>query len=414
MSRRAWVYFIAVGVIWGLPYFFIRIAVRDLEPATLIFLRTALASLILVPIRHPTPTLAEPARPPAGRSSPTPPARWRSRGCLLGDRRTEGDEFIRRAGDRHRPADRSADWRGCLATNVSVVAVSAGLFLGLVGVAVLVGVDVRGDSVVSIVELFGCTVGYATAPIIVSRRLVDVPTFEVVTASVAPHGPRLPALRRHAPARRTCTRRGGLVGRRARRRLHAIAFMFFFALIKEAGPTRARCRHLPQPGDRLAARRDAPSTSRSPLGIAIGFPMILVGSILGTWRDRGRGPAPVCRALRVARRVRGTVATGSLKRRESRARSAGASAITSTESTRARGGPRPAPGDRRRDGVRIPSKTASTPPVGEVAHPTVEPESDAPRAAQLARKKTFCTRPETRTRTRSRSARGSSTDSVVE
>ncbi len=49
MSRRAWAQFCGISVIWGLPYFFIRLAVRDLDPGTLVFFRTGLASLILLP-----------------------------------------------------------------------------------------------------------------------------------------------------------------------------------------------------------------------------------------------------------------------------------------------------------------------------------------------------------------------------
>ena len=50
MSRRGWVLFIAMGVIWGMPYLFIKIAVEHLNPASVVFLRTAVAALLLTPI----------------------------------------------------------------------------------------------------------------------------------------------------------------------------------------------------------------------------------------------------------------------------------------------------------------------------------------------------------------------------
>ena len=50
MSRRGWVLFLAMSVLWGLPYLMIRVAVRQLDPATLVFARTAVASLILLPL----------------------------------------------------------------------------------------------------------------------------------------------------------------------------------------------------------------------------------------------------------------------------------------------------------------------------------------------------------------------------
>jgi len=37
-------------LIWGIPYLFIRIAVGELTPATLVFLRTGVAAVVLLPI----------------------------------------------------------------------------------------------------------------------------------------------------------------------------------------------------------------------------------------------------------------------------------------------------------------------------------------------------------------------------
>ena len=50
MSRRGWILFVAMSVIWGVPYLMIRVAVRELTPATLVFGRTAIAALLLTPI----------------------------------------------------------------------------------------------------------------------------------------------------------------------------------------------------------------------------------------------------------------------------------------------------------------------------------------------------------------------------
>src|SRR5258707_9021284 len=49
MSRRGALLFAAMSVIWGLPYLLIRVAVRDLSPATLVFARTGVAVLLLLP-----------------------------------------------------------------------------------------------------------------------------------------------------------------------------------------------------------------------------------------------------------------------------------------------------------------------------------------------------------------------------
>src|SRR5260370_25984253 len=50
MTRRGQLLFGAMCVIWGVPYLFIKIAVRDLSPATLVFGRTSLAALMLLPL----------------------------------------------------------------------------------------------------------------------------------------------------------------------------------------------------------------------------------------------------------------------------------------------------------------------------------------------------------------------------
>jgi drug/metabolite transporter (DMT)-like permease len=50
VSWRAWVAFVALGIIWGLPYFFIKIAVNEVPPLVVAFARVLLAALILMPI----------------------------------------------------------------------------------------------------------------------------------------------------------------------------------------------------------------------------------------------------------------------------------------------------------------------------------------------------------------------------
>ena len=42
--------FLAMAVIWGLPYLLIRVAVRQLDPGVLVLLRTAPGALLLTPI----------------------------------------------------------------------------------------------------------------------------------------------------------------------------------------------------------------------------------------------------------------------------------------------------------------------------------------------------------------------------
>ena len=50
MSWRSWLAFAALGIIWGVPYFFIKLAVQELSPIVVAWGRVTLATLILLPI----------------------------------------------------------------------------------------------------------------------------------------------------------------------------------------------------------------------------------------------------------------------------------------------------------------------------------------------------------------------------
>jgi len=50
VAWRAWLAFVALGIIWGLPYFFIKIAVQEVPPLMLAFSRLLLSTLVLLPI----------------------------------------------------------------------------------------------------------------------------------------------------------------------------------------------------------------------------------------------------------------------------------------------------------------------------------------------------------------------------
>src|SRR5829696_8786850 len=50
VSRRGWLLFAAMCVIWGIPYLLIKVAVDEVSPSTLVLARTALAAALLLPI----------------------------------------------------------------------------------------------------------------------------------------------------------------------------------------------------------------------------------------------------------------------------------------------------------------------------------------------------------------------------
>ncbi len=50
MTRRGIILFTLLGVAWGIPYLLIKIAVGQLDPAMIVFSRTALAAVVLLPV----------------------------------------------------------------------------------------------------------------------------------------------------------------------------------------------------------------------------------------------------------------------------------------------------------------------------------------------------------------------------
>ena|SRR6202790_5519135 len=50
MTRKGWLLFVTMSIFWGIPYFFIKIAVSELDPAVVVFARVGIASIALLPI----------------------------------------------------------------------------------------------------------------------------------------------------------------------------------------------------------------------------------------------------------------------------------------------------------------------------------------------------------------------------
>jgi drug/metabolite transporter (DMT)-like permease len=50
MSRKSLVYFILVGILWGIPYLLMKVAVEDFPPAAVVAGRTLIGASILIPV----------------------------------------------------------------------------------------------------------------------------------------------------------------------------------------------------------------------------------------------------------------------------------------------------------------------------------------------------------------------------
>jgi drug/metabolite transporter (DMT)-like permease len=167
----------------------------------------------------------------------------------------------------------------------------AGLVIGLAGVGLLVGLDVRLDDFVAIGQLLLVVLGYAIGPIIISRRLADLPSLGVVTVSLliaaAAYAPFTPLV---WPDQWTAPAVGSVVVLAVI--CTATAFLVMFALIAEAGPARMTLITYVNPAVAIllgAIVLGEPLT----IGLAIGFPLVILGSVLGTWRSTPRTPSTV-------------------------------------------------------------------------------------------------------------------------
>ena len=284
MSRRGWVLFGAMCVIWGVPYLMIRVAVREVTPATLVFARTGLGAVVLLPV-----------------------AAWRKE--LRPVVRRWGGLLIFAAVEIAIPwlllsraeTKLTSSLTGLLIAAVPLVgAVTqwatggdeqlgpqrvAGLAVGIVGVAALVGLDLGGAALVPLVEIALVAVCYAVGPIILSRALADLPALGTIAASLAvsalAYAPvaavQLPA---HVPSSEVVWSIVGLAVV-----CTALSFVLFFALIAEVGPVRATVITYVNPAV-AAAVGVAILGERFTAGMAIGFALILVGSVLATGRLR--------------------------------------------------------------------------------------------------------------------------------
>src|SRR5688500_6771352 len=49
MSRRGWVLFLTMSVIWGIPYLLIKVAVDEVSPVLVVFARCVVGAALLLP-----------------------------------------------------------------------------------------------------------------------------------------------------------------------------------------------------------------------------------------------------------------------------------------------------------------------------------------------------------------------------
>lgn len=291
MTRKGLALFAAMSIIWGTPYLLIKVAVDELSPVTLVFLRTGIGALLLLPLAL-----------GAGHLQPLLPKwRWVVVFAMV---EVAAPWLLLSDAERHVSSSLAGLLIAATPLIGAVIALFvggedrldgrrvAGLLLGLAGVGVLLGLDVSGGNIGAVCELGLVAVCYATGPLIISRRLFDLPSIGVVTASLAltavlyaPAG--LRAAPSSLPSGKVIASVAGLAIV-----CTALAFILFFALIAEIGPVRSTVITYVNPAVAVIL---GVVLLHEPFGAstAVGFALILLGSYLATRRAVTPQEAPL-------------------------------------------------------------------------------------------------------------------------
>jgi drug/metabolite transporter (DMT)-like permease len=282
------VLFAAVSVVWGMPYLFIKIAVDEgLSPAFLSFARVALAAVVLLPLA------------------------WRS-GALRG-LRAKVVPLLAFAlaevvvpfpliafGEQHVASSLTAIIVAALPLTIALLAIRfdheervtgsrlIGLFVGLGGVIVLFGIDIAGstDELVGALCILGATVGYAIGPMVLKRHLATStePVGAMAVAMLFASIMLLPAALLSAPSE---VPTGDAIAALVVLGLvcTALAFLLWFMLIADVGPSRASVITYINPVVAVALGVTLLDESLSASAVA-GLLLILAGSWLSTGGGR--------------------------------------------------------------------------------------------------------------------------------
>jgi len=291
MTRRGIILFAALGLIWGIPYLFVKIAVAELTPEFLVLARAGLAALILLPIAALGGAIMPVLR------------RWKPLLAFAFVEMLLPWYFLNSA-----EVNLPSSTTGLLLSAVPLVAVGValafgrrdritavnwvGIAIGMLGVGTIVGLDLGGSDLASVAMLSVVVLGYAVGPAILARWMSDLPPVGVVALAltissvlilpvVAVTGgwptavPSPPTILSVVILAVVCS---------------ALAFVLMFALIAEIGPIRMTAITYVNPAVAVVAGALVLS---EPITIwtLVGFALILVGCALVTRPDR-RADAP--------------------------------------------------------------------------------------------------------------------------
>lgn len=294
VSRRAWIAFATCSVLWGIPYFLIKVAVEDNSPAFVAWSRIALGAAVLLPV--------------AWKVGAFRGLRGRWRVVLLFAVVEISIPFtLIPVGERFISSSLAAILIAAVPLTIAMMTARldpserptgarlVGLFIGLAGVVALVGIDVAGRprELLGALCMVVATVGYAAGPMIIRTKLTDLHPMGPVAASLgiaavllAPAG--IVSAPSHMPETKVIV---ALVVLGVACTAIALATMFF--LVAEAGPSRASIITYVNPVIAVALGVAFLGESLGAASVA-GLLLILAGSYLATG---GKPPGGLARLL---------------------------------------------------------------------------------------------------------------------
>jgi drug/metabolite transporter (DMT)-like permease len=288
MSRRGWLLFAAMGVIWGIPYLLIKIAVEGVSVPVLVLARTVIGAAVLLPLARSRAAWTSVLRcwkPVLAFAFFEIIAAW----LLL----TDAERHI------------SSSLTGLLIAAAPIIATVLdrltggerrlggkriiGLAIGLAGVAVLAGPELTGGSAWPVLEVLSVALCYAIAPLIAARYLAAVPSLPMTAAclglaAIVYAGPAAATWPTEIPSTRVL---GAMVALALV--CTALAFVLFFSLIREVGASRALMFTYVNPAVALAAGVIVLGEPLTPWNLA-GLALILLGLLLATRKPSVAAP----------------------------------------------------------------------------------------------------------------------------
>jgi len=292
VSRRAWVLFVALGVIWGIPYLLIKVADGGVSVPVLVFARIAIGALLLVPIA-------------LARRQPGELAQIRGHaGWLLAFGLCEiiVPWALLSQAERRLPSSTTGLLIAAVPVIGAVLALMSGgerltpvrwvgLLTGFGGVALLAGPGAGSGDLPSTGLVLLTALCYATGPMIANRKLTALAPISVnavcLSFAAVVYAP-FAALNwpRTMPSAKVLASLAGLGVL-----CTATALVLLFMLVAEAGPARAVVITYVNPAVAVALGVLALGEPLTP-EIGVSFALILAGSVLATGLRRPPSPGP--------------------------------------------------------------------------------------------------------------------------